>query len=198
MGAFEHFPYTNFQDLNLDWILKQLKALEDDVKEVVELSKTWSEQVDYLNKRMEAIEDENSKLSTLYNSFVQEVESKFNTLEQQQLENFEVLKNQVENEFYRLQLEINQALSTFNDRINYLDNKLDETLSNLPSLIIMTSPFTGEDDSLQNIIYEIVNEQKSGSLTAKEYDNLELTASAYDNYELTAYDYDWRGKELLV
>lgn len=198
MGAFEHFPYTNFQDLNLDWILKQLKALEDDVKEVVELSKTWSEQVDYLNKRMEAIEDENSKLSTLYNSFVQEVESKFNTLEQQQLENFEVLKNQVENEFYRLQLEINQALSSFNDRINYLDNKLDETLSNLPSLIIMTSPFTGEDDSLQNIIYEIVNEQKSGSLTAREYDNLELTASAYDNYELTAYDYDWRGKELLV
>lgn len=198
MGAFEHFPYTNFQDLNLDWILKQLKALEDDVKEVVELSKTWSEQVDYLNKRMETIEEENAKLTTLYNSFVQEVESKFNTLEQQQLENFEVLKNQVENEFYRLQLEINQALSTFNDRINYLDNKLDETLSNLPSLIIMTSPFTGEDDSLQNIIYEIVNEQKSGSLTAREYDNLELTASAYDNYELTAYDYDWRGKELLV
>ena len=32
MGAFEHFPYTNFQDLNLDWILKKLKALEDDVK----------------------------------------------------------------------------------------------------------------------------------------------------------------------
>ena len=198
MGTFEHFPYTNFQDLNLDWILKKLKALEDDVKEVVELSKTWSEQVDYLNKRMEAIEDENSKLSTLYNSFVQQVESKFNTLEQQQLENFEVLKNQVENEFYRLQLEINQALSSFNDRINYLDNKLDETLRNLPSLIIMTSPFTGEDDSLQNIIYEIVNEQKSGSLTAGEYDNLELTASAYDNYDLTAYDYDWRGKELLI
>ena len=144
------------------------------------------------------IEEENFKLSTLYNSFVQQVESRFNELEQQQLENFELLKNQVENEFYRLQLEINQALSSFNDRINYLDNKLDETLSNLPSLIIMTSPFTGQDDSLQNIIYEIVNEQKSGSLTAREYDNLELTALGYDNYDLTAYDYDWRGKELLI
>lgn len=198
MGAFEHFPYTNFQDLNLDWILKQLKALEDDVKEVVELSKTWSEQVDYLNERMAKIEEENFKLSTLYNSFVQEVESKFNDLERQQIDKFNALKSQIENEFYRLQLKINEALSLFNDRINYLDNKLDKTLSNLPSLIIMTSPFTGEDDSLQNIIYEIVNEQKSGSLTAREYDNLELTASAYDNYELTAYDYDWRGKELLI
>lgn len=197
MGAFEHFPYTNFQDLNLDWILKQLKSLEDDVKEVVELSKTWTEQVDYLNARMSAIEEENSKLSTLYNSFVQEVESRFNELERQQIENFEVLKNQIENEFYRLQLEVNEALSLFNERINYLDNKLDETLNNLPSLIVMTSPFTGEDDSLQNIIYDIVNSQKTGSLTASEYDNLELTASAYDNYDLTAYDYDWHGKELL-
>lgn len=198
MGAFEHFPYTNFQDLNLDWILKQLKALEDDVKEVVELSKTWTEQVDYLNERMAKIEEENFKLANLYNTFVQEVESRFNELERQQIENFEVLKNQIENEFYRLQLEINETLSLFNDRINYLDNKLDETLNNLPSLIVMTSPFTGEDDSLENIIYDIVNGQKTNSLTAIEYDNLELTASAYDNYELTAYDYDWNGKNLLV
>ena len=197
MGAFEHFPYTNFQDLNLDWILKQLKSLEDDVKEVVELSKTWTEQVDYLNERMAKIEEENLKLANLYNSFVQEVESRFNELERQQIDNFKVLKNQIENEFYRLQLEVNEALSLFNDRINYLDNKLDETLNNLPSLIVMTSPFTGEDDSLQNIIYDIVNSQKTGSLTASEYDNLELTASAYDNYDLTAYDYDWHGKELL-
>lgn len=198
MGAFEHFPYTNFQDLNLDWILKQLKALEDDVKEVVELSKTWTEQVDYLNKRMAKIEEENLKLANLYNSFVQKVESRFNELERQQIENFEVLKNQIENEFQRLQLEINEALSLFNERLNYLDNKLEETLNNLPSLIVMTSPFTGEDDSLQNIIYDIVNSQKTGSLTASEYDNLELTASAYDNYDLTAYDYDWHGKELLI
>ena len=92
MGDFEHFPYTNFQDLNLDWILKQLKALEDDVKEVVELSKTWTEQVDYLNERMAKLEEENLKLATLYNSFVQEVESRFNELERQQIDNFEVLK----------------------------------------------------------------------------------------------------------
>lgn len=27
MGLFEHFPYTNFHDLNLDWILKKIKEL---------------------------------------------------------------------------------------------------------------------------------------------------------------------------
>lgn len=28
MGLFEHFPYTNLHDLNLDWILRKLKELE--------------------------------------------------------------------------------------------------------------------------------------------------------------------------
>lgn len=197
MINWDEYPYSNVHELNLNWILKQIKILEDNVKEVVELSKTWTEQVDNLNARMNDIEEENLKLSNLYNSFVQEVESKFNELERQQLENFEILTNQIENEFNRLQLEINETLSLFNRRIDYLENKLDETLRNLPSLIVMTSPFTGEDDSLQNIIYDIVNSQKTGSLTALEYDNLELTASEYDNYELTAYDYDFNGKELL-
>lgn len=31
MGVFEQFPYTNFHDLNLDWILKKVKDLEQTV-----------------------------------------------------------------------------------------------------------------------------------------------------------------------
>ena len=31
MGLFEHFPYTNFHDLNLDWILKTVKELFNEV-----------------------------------------------------------------------------------------------------------------------------------------------------------------------
>ena len=32
MGAFEHFPYANFHDLNLDWILGVVKGIPNDVK----------------------------------------------------------------------------------------------------------------------------------------------------------------------
>ena len=32
MGAFEHFPYANFHDLNLDWILGVVKGIPGDVK----------------------------------------------------------------------------------------------------------------------------------------------------------------------
>lgn len=41
MGIFEHFPYTNFHDLNLDWLLRAVKSLKDRLEELIkEYNKT--------------------------------------------------------------------------------------------------------------------------------------------------------------
>lgn len=32
MGVFEHFPYTNFHELNLDWLLESMRQLADDME----------------------------------------------------------------------------------------------------------------------------------------------------------------------
>lgn len=34
MGLFEHWPYTNFHELNLNWIIKKVKELSDEVSEI--------------------------------------------------------------------------------------------------------------------------------------------------------------------
>lgn len=34
MGAFEKFPYTNFHDLNLDWIMRKIKSLEEKISNI--------------------------------------------------------------------------------------------------------------------------------------------------------------------
>ena len=34
MGMFEHFPYTNFHDLNLDWLLKTMKSIKDSLDDL--------------------------------------------------------------------------------------------------------------------------------------------------------------------
>lgn len=33
MGVFEQFPYTNMQNVNLDWILQKVQMLDDALKD---------------------------------------------------------------------------------------------------------------------------------------------------------------------
>ena len=46
MGIFEQFPYTNLHDLNLDYVLKKVKELEDKIDD--ELNLYIREQLDGL------------------------------------------------------------------------------------------------------------------------------------------------------
>ena len=46
--AFEQFPYTNFHDLNLDWVLKEVKRVSEAVDkwstEVLDAAKTYTDE----------------------------------------------------------------------------------------------------------------------------------------------------------
>ena len=52
MGAYEHFPYTNYQDVNIDWVLKTTKRVEEIADD---LDKQISDTVDA--KLQEMIDD---------------------------------------------------------------------------------------------------------------------------------------------
>ena len=38
MGVFEHFPYANFHELNLDWLLKKMKELDLRVEDFIKIN----------------------------------------------------------------------------------------------------------------------------------------------------------------
>lgn len=56
MGLFEHFPYTNFHDLNLDWILGVVKDLYQEV----------STQTDWIEEHQKEYEE----LKALYDAII--------------------------------------------------------------------------------------------------------------------------------
>ena len=56
MGLFEHFPYTNFHDLNLDWILRVVKDLYQEV----------SKQTDWIEEHQKEYEE----LKALYDAII--------------------------------------------------------------------------------------------------------------------------------
>ena len=38
MGIFEHFPYTNFHNLNLDWIMEKITSIEDKLETYIDIN----------------------------------------------------------------------------------------------------------------------------------------------------------------
>lgn len=83
MGVFEYFPYTNFHDLNLDWILQQMKTLAnqwglteeqwENMKKYIEnFFKNLNLQTEVDNKIQDMIEDGtmNTLLENMLSPFV--------------------------------------------------------------------------------------------------------------------------------
>lgn len=56
MGLFEHFPYTNFQDLNLDSILKLLREWKDIMQSYANFINGYDERVQDLERFQKQIE----------------------------------------------------------------------------------------------------------------------------------------------
>lgn len=186
MGLFEQFPYTNYDRLNLDSLIKYVRALKDQVEEIGDLP-----------DQMKALSDRVGVIEALYQEFASDIKQQFQELQQDNINTFNTLKAGIDAEFALLKADVEDDISTMEAQLSALSARLDHVLNNLPSEVFMISPFTGEEESLEMIINQLANAQRTDSLTASEYDALALTATTYDAKNITAYNYDWNGKNLL-
>ena len=70
-GAFgERFPYTNFHDLNLDWIIERVKKLTDDEEEQNRMITELYERIQPLEEWVENYDP--SFISTIVETYLQE------------------------------------------------------------------------------------------------------------------------------
>ena len=193
MPLFEHFPYTNFHDLNLDQIAKkieELESLKEAIEEVKALEVELRAEMAAMTVRMDGIEE-------LYNTFVATITTRFNELATSLRDDIALLEQQLQAEIADFEAVTDQRLDSYEASLFALDARLTRVLNNLPSEIRMISPYTGQMSTLDVIVNELANGGRSDSLTASEYDALAKTATAYDGYQITAYQYDWSGKTIL-
>lgn len=173
------YPYTDFNELNLDWILKTVKELSDKIEEYEGFATEdfVIEQINALNSELVALI--NTKVDyDEYTTFVSEVQTSLNS--------FSSIIN-------TLDTRINENAQAIVDTYNELKAYIDEQVIDLQ----LINPFTGQSEPAQSVINYMANLMRSDSLTAEEYDNAQLTASAYDLLELTAYMYDNYGKQYI-
>ena len=179
MPLFNNFPYTNFHEMNLDWVIKK-------VKEIDQISKTVSELLGRYNDMFNKV----TELSTEFDSFDAQMQANFEQYAQEaaqyitsELNNFNTLLNEQAENYDR-------QLSQMNTRLSSIENTVIRAA-------YMESPFTGETVPVQQVIYELASLHTTDALTAAEYDAADLTAAAYDALQLTAYQYDWNGSTYI-
>lgn len=195
--AFTSYPWSNIHELNLDWLIKTTKEVSEHIAELEavreELERT-SEQIKReiieLNNRVSGVED-------LYNTFTEDINAEFAELRAENIATFNSLTASINAQFETLETQVLRELANFGEDLTRLETELRSVLNNLPSVIQMVSPYTGEMETLEQIVNELANSGRTDSLTASEYDNLALTAQSYDNHNLTAYNYDWHGASYL-
>ena len=175
MPLFENFPYTNFHEMNLDFILKQVKSIPVLEATVQELAGKYN---DMYNKV--------SQLSEMYDSFADEIYADIEAWKQSGAEYI----NDALNSMYD---EMNAAFAIQNARIDLLETRMDNLEQSVAEAYYMDSPFTGENVPMRQVIYELASLHMTDALTATEYDAADLTAAAYEALDLTAYAYDWNG-----
>ena len=175
MPLFNNFPFTDYHQMNLDFILKQVRQIDELNRQVSELAGKYT---DMYNKVTD--------LNALYTNFVEDVDQSitntFNILGQWLTDQVDVLNASV----YAVLEQQNALLTDYGLRLDHMENTV-------AAAYYMESPFTGERVPMQEVIYQLASLHTTDALTAAEYDAADLTAAAYDALDLTAYAYDWNG-----
>lgn len=192
MGFINQFPYSDFHELNLDWLLSTTKDLKEKIQYLMEeFAKIEIMTEDQINAMIhQAITTNNIDLYNRMNQLKTDITLEYKDYVDSSINLFKVyVDNQ---DVHYDELASNYALNAINVSEAYTDTKLVD-------YTYMINPITGEYDDVRNVVNDIVEYfHTDNTLTAGEYDALDLTAQAYDNYELSAFDYDFNGKILLI
>lgn len=191
MGFINQFPYSDFHELNLDWILAKTKSMIEKMtyleEEFAKIEVLTEEQIQSMINS--AIATNNIYLLNELNNLHTQITNEYTSYVNNRIEQLKVyLDNQ---DIYYDNLAKGYADQALIDAKSYTDEQvLDYTM--------MINPITGQYEDVRNVVNDIVTYfHTQDSLTAGEYDALDLTAGYYDGKQLDAYDYDFNGKTLL-
>lgn len=175
MGMFEQFPYTNFHDLNLDALAREVGALKVDIDGLLDEAKAYTDQI------KETVDAEMAAQITTVTALIENAQTTFDA----QIQQITSLLDDY--------LEASKEYT--DDKTANLRQYVDEQLADIGVNVI--NPITGIYGPVQAAIYSLYGLHTGDTLSASEYDALELTATNYDNKQITATDYDLHSKSLL-
>lgn len=137
MGLFEQFPYTNFHELNLDWILKKIKELDEKVDSIED--RILKQANAYTDQQIAVLRRDFAELESDFAAFKSDINAKFAAYTAKQDKAFADYQKLVNAHIDLLEQEIRDAraeLKTMLRQANaYTDASMAMLLLQLPDII---------------------------------------------------------------
>lgn len=215
MGVFDQFPYTNFQELNLDWVIKtvkECKAYIEFIQETIDRiiaenaqinADIWALKYDFRNQvaRLDAlIKEINITIDNMHFATEEELEAKVSQIYKDLDLNIKILKDDVKLLYSYIDTLHHQQKDYIDKEVGYLQNQINKI--QLKPVQQVISPVSKKQAAIQvalndlyQNLYDVLGEL--WGLTAQEYDYLYITAKQYDDAKLTVTQYDYVAKWYL-
>ena len=190
-----NYPYSDFHELNLDWILETVSNLEkrvDNLKtefieqsnkytdeKFAELKNDLAEMEQELNTVVVELQEQYSEFTRVINARIQFIQNDINTLNQK-----------IDSEIIGANEYTNQAIIQNN---NYLIEKLSESLSSL----LVINFFTGEKVTIQSMFDTLAKLHIQDPLTYTDYAKKNITNTNLSLLNITYTELVLKGNQLI-
>lgn len=221
------YPYTNIHELNLDWILDEIKKFREELEQIED----YGDRITQLEVETDNLERDLTALSNNLESFKRSAESTHENLQRQIRDNNKAIvslksyvldfEDQNKDEHKEFDRRINNLVQNYaiilqdlarirvliadgDERTlilakDYADLLLEEFKREFPKLydLYVFSPITGQIVTVQVALNELYEAYRFYAITAKDFDELGWTAEELDRKHLTALELDTNSKALL-
>ena len=181
--AFEQFPYTNFHDLNLDWVLKEVKRVSEAVDkwstEVLEAAKAYTD---------EKIAAEAERSNQAYLELKQSVETTIRDFQNVVNSALSGFQEQLRQQDVEIEANLAAARSYTNTQIAQNNEFLmDEISKGLIDLKVLNL-FTGKYVTVQEMFDYLETFHLTGAISVAQINNAQRTVNTVVGYNATCTD----------
>ena len=178
MGFFNKYPYTDFHELNADWLLKEMQALDTRLDEALQTLSTqiYNQVMEDIKPELKSLKDE---MTLIENSFAL-LRGEFAALDQE----FDDFKTYVDNNLLAMQHYVDNSVANAyeytNNQIKQNNEFLLQEIESKLSEVKVINFFTGEKVSVQNMFDYLASLHTSNSI---DYDTMATRAKTYTELE---------------
>lgn len=207
------YPYTDFHELNLDWILGQMKKLESDYSGLVagyeQIEKDFKTLEGTVNNLLNVMEDEikeaiNTYLPIAMAPYIQELNNGLAQIAdlRDQMADWDEELQQIRREYTTadesLKIDYLNRIASLRfemlQQIIRLDNRIDDLEFNLPEIYNLVK---GYKTDIASVIYDVYDACRYFAYTAVQFANAGLTAQELDDLNREALELDLNGYVIL-